>query len=94
VVEEADVDSIFYNAKHPYTQALLRSIPRLGLQTKERQHLESIRGTVPDPYALPKGCSFHPRCNQKMPGICDQQDPPYVTVGAEHKARCLLYGNK
>ncbi len=92
VVEEADVDTIFHNPKHPYTQALLRSIPRLGQRTRERRRLESIRGTVPDPYSIPKGCSFHPRCSQRVRGLCDVQDPPYVSLGDGHKVRCLLYG--
>jgi len=91
VVEEADVDTIYYNPKHPYTQALLQSIPRLGQRTRERRRLESIKGTVPDPYSIPKGCSFHPRCSQRIPGVCDQEDPPYIEVGEEHKVRCVLY---
>jgi peptide/nickel transport system ATP-binding protein len=92
VVEEAPVDDIFHNAKHPYTAALLRSIPRLGQKTHERQQLESIRGTVPDPYTRPKGCSFHPRCSQRIPGVCDQKTPPYVEAEPGHKVRCVLYG--
>ncbi len=93
VVEQANVDTIFHNAKHPYTQALLRSIPRLGQKTAERRRLESIRGTVPDPYSLPQGCSFHPRCNKRIRGLCDVQEPPYVTINSEHKARCHLYAS-
>ncbi len=91
VVEEADVDTVFHNPKHPYTSALLRSIPRLGLKTRERQRLESIRGTVPDPYSIPKGCPFHPRCSQRIRGVCDTQEPPNVEVEAGHKVRCVLY---
>jgi oligopeptide/dipeptide ABC transporter ATP-binding protein len=91
VVEEADVDTIFYEPKHPYTQALLQSIPRLGQRTRERRRLESIKGTVPDPYSIPKGCSFHPRCSQRILGVCDQEDPPYLEVGEGHKVRCVLY---
>jgi len=91
VVEEASVDTIFHNPLHPYTSALLRSIPRLGLKAREHQRLESIRGTVPDPYAIPKGCTFHPRCSQKIRGVCDQQEPPNVEVGSGHKVRCVLY---
>ncbi|MDI7274512.1 MAG: ABC transporter ATP-binding protein, partial [Anaerolineae bacterium] len=91
VVEEASVDSLFHEPKHPYTQALLRSIPRLGQRTRERRRLESIRGSVPDPYALPKGCSFHPRCGQAVRGVCDREEPPYVEVGPAHKVRCVLY---
>ena len=91
VVEEADVDAIFHKPLHPYTSALLRSIPRLGLKTREHQRLEAIRGTVPDPYALPKGCPFHPRCSQRIRGVCDQQEPPNVEVERGHKVRCVLY---
>ena len=86
-----DVDTIFHNPKHPYTTALLRSIPRLGLKTRERQRLESIRGTVPDPYSIPKGCPFHPRCSQRIRGVCDTQEPPNIEVEPGHKVRCVLY---
>ncbi|MGC9468927.1 MAG: ABC transporter ATP-binding protein [Anaerolineae bacterium] len=88
VVEEADVDTIFHSPVHPYTQALLKSIPRLGQNTRDRRRLASIRGMVPDPYALPRGCAFHPRCNQKEPGICDDIEPPMVEVEPGHKVRC------
>jgi oligopeptide/dipeptide ABC transporter ATP-binding protein len=91
VVEEADVDTIFHNPKHPYTQALLRSIPRLGQKTRDQRRLESIRGSVPDPYAIPKGCPFHPRCNQRIRGVCDQQEPPNIEIASGHKVRCVLY---
>ena len=91
VVEEADVDTIFYNPKHPYTQALLRSIPRMGRRGRSR--LYSIRGTVPDPYSAPRGCPFHPRCDQIQPGVCDHVDPPWVVIAAEHSVRCVLYGD-
>jgi len=89
VVESGNVDELFYDAKHPYTQALLRSIPRVG--RKSRQRLESISGTVPDPYNVPTGCPFHPRCTQFMKGVCDQQDPPLIEVSEGHHARCHLY---
>jgi oligopeptide/dipeptide ABC transporter ATP-binding protein len=91
VVEQADVDTIFHEPAHPYTQALLQSIPRLGQRTRDRQRLASIRGMVPDPYAIPQGCSFHPRCSKFMAGVCDQQDPPLSKVGPGHEARCFLY---
>ncbi|MFB0536785.1 MAG: ABC transporter ATP-binding protein [Anaerolineae bacterium] len=89
VVEQADVDTIFHNPAHPYTQALLQSIPRLGQRTRGRQRLASIRGMVPDPYAIPKGCLFHPRCSEAVAGVCDQQDPPLVEVEPGHKVRCF-----
>jgi oligopeptide/dipeptide ABC transporter ATP-binding protein len=89
IVEQAEVDTIFHNPLHPYTQALLRSIPRLGQRTRDRQRLASIRGMVPDPYAIPKGCTFHPRCSEATAGVCDQQDPSLVEVEPGHKVRCF-----
>jgi oligopeptide/dipeptide ABC transporter ATP-binding protein len=91
VVEEADVDTLFYNPLHPYTQALLRSVPRWGPRDRNAR-LDSIRGTVPEPYSTPPGCPFHPRCEQMRPGVCDQQEPPWVQITAEHGVRCVLYG--
>ncbi len=91
VVEEASVDALFHSPLHPYTEALLRSIPKLG-QKRRGQRLESIRGSVPDPYAIPKGCPFHPRCTQRIPGLCDQAPPPWLEVEPGHKVRCVLYG--
>jgi oligopeptide/dipeptide ABC transporter ATP-binding protein len=90
VVEEADVDSIFYNPKHPYTQALLQSIPKLG-EKRRGKRLASIRGMVPDPYSIPRGCPFHPRCSEMIAGVCDTIEPPNVQIGPEHKVRCVLY---
>jgi peptide/nickel transport system ATP-binding protein len=91
VAEKGDVDSIFHNPKHPYTQALLRSIPKLGLRASG-QRLNSIQGMVPDPYNRPAGCPYHPRCDQFMAGICDQIVPPPIAVEGEREVRCLLYG--
>jgi len=89
-VEWADVDTTFYNPQHPYTQALLKSIPRIG--QKSRQRLESIKGVVPDPYAIPKGCPFYPRCAYYMPGVCDRDElVPFYEVGEGHWARCYLH---
>ena len=93
VVEMADVTSIFYDPKHPYTQSLLRSIPRLGRKSLQQQatRLMAIKGTVPDPYSIPKGCPFHPRCRKAIRGVCDQQDPPFLELEGGHKVRCVLY---
>jgi oligopeptide/dipeptide ABC transporter ATP-binding protein len=94
VVEDASVDDLFYQPKHPYTQALLRSIPRMGSKStnpEARTKLASIRGTVPDPYSVPKGCPFHPRCNEAIRGTCNVVTPPLVKVGEEHEVRCHLY---
>lgn len=89
VVESADVDAIFYNPQHPYMRALLKSIPRIG--RKSRQRLESITGVVPDPYAIPTGCPFHPRCPDFISGLCNREEPPWIQVGPGHWARCHLY---
>jgi oligopeptide/dipeptide ABC transporter ATP-binding protein len=91
VVEQADVDTIFHKPLHPYTQALLQSIPRLGQRTRDRRRLASIRGMVPDPYALPNGCSFNPRCNVAMAGKCDVEGLSLFEAEARHLVRCSLY---
>ncbi|MCB0183542.1 MAG: ABC transporter ATP-binding protein, partial [Caldilineaceae bacterium] len=90
VAEQGDVKEIFHDAYHPYTQGLLRSIPRLGLRASG-QRLNSIRGMVPDPYNRPTGCPYHRRCDQFMPGVCDQITPPPITLGEDRVVRCLLY---
>jgi len=91
VVEWADVNAIFYEPLHPYTQALLRSIPRI---TEARTHwLEVIKGMVPDPYNLPSGCPFHPRCvNAKKE--CAAEEPPWVEYVPGHWVRCTLYADR
>ena len=90
VVERGDVDSIFHDPKHPYTQALLKSIPRLGV-SRNLQRLDSIRGMVPDPYNRPSGCMFGPRCDHFMPGRCDAVTPPAIQLGPDREVHCLLY---
>ncbi|NIV29885.1 MAG: ATP-binding cassette domain-containing protein [Anaerolineae bacterium] len=90
VVEKASALEMFYEAKHPYTRALLKSIPHVGKRSGER--LASIKGMVPDPFNLPSGCVFHPRCPDFMPGKCDRIVPSWTQVeGEDHWARCLLY---
>lgn len=89
VVESAPVDDIFHAPKHPYTQALLQSIPRMQSNTRER--LASIMGSVPHPYARPSGCPFHPRCTSFMAGVCDQGEPALQTVAANHHVSCFLH---
>lgn len=89
VVEQADVRSIFHHPQHPYTQALLRSIPKLGQKSSGR--LESIKGMVPTPHEIPTGCPFHPRCAHAMPGKCDVASPQLKTISAGHAVSCFLY---
>ncbi len=90
VAERGDVESIFHDPKHPYTQALLKSIPRLGV-SRTMQRLDSIRGMVPDPYNRPTGCMFGPRCDHFMPGRCDAINPPAIQLGDGREVHCLLY---
>jgi peptide/nickel transport system ATP-binding protein len=89
VVEQAPVHDVFHHAKHPYTQALLRSIPVLGRKTGRR--LEAIKGVVPDPLNIPSGCRFRNRCDHFMPGTCDVAEPEMIQVDAGHLVRCFLY---
>ncbi len=89
VVEQADVDTIFHNPQHPYTQALLESIPRLGHSHEGR--LNPILGSVPDPYHRPSGCPFHPRCTQIITGRCETVHPEISRLDPRHTVRCLLH---
>ena len=87
VVEYSDLTGIFEKTKHPYTQALFESIPRLDIETEK---LRIIRGTVPRLINPPSGCRFHPRCDHAMK-ICSEQEPPLIEVGKGHKVACFLY---
>jgi oligopeptide/dipeptide ABC transporter ATP-binding protein len=89
VMEKADVVSLFKDPLHPYTRALLRSIPRLG-HGKEWE-LEPIEGMVPDPYNRPSGCPFHPRCPSMMPGVCDSLPLTTTEMPDGRTVRCHLY---
>ena len=90
VVERAPVEILLNDPKHPYMQALLRSIPRLGQKSAAR--LDAISGMVPSPFAIPSGCAFHPRCPHFMPGVCDVKEPPVIELGPGHAVNCFLYG--
>ncbi len=87
-VERATTVELFENPYHPYTQALMRSIPRIGAK---KEKLYAIKGMVPDPLQLPKGCVFHPRCPHMMPGKCDVVTPINNEITPGHPARCLLF---
>jgi len=89
VMEEGPVDEIFHDPKHPYTQALLRSIP--SIDSQPRVNLPTISGSIPHPFNKPKGCPFHPRCVKAMPGKCDVRVPALQSVGANQSASCFLY---
>ncbi|MFQ6042912.1 MAG: ABC transporter ATP-binding protein [Candidatus Poribacteria bacterium] len=87
ILEKGDADAIFYQPLHPYTRGLLKSIPVLGKRGRERLH--SVPGTVPHPLSLPRGCSFRPRCSERMK-IC-KETPELKEVGNGHTVRCWLY---
>ena len=89
VVEQAPVDAIFHAPRHPYTRALLRSIPRMRARSRER--LTPIAGAVPHPYDRPTGCPFHPRCAEFLAGRCDREAPSLKPVGDRHAVSCFLY---
>jgi len=89
VVEQAPVDAIFHAPRHPYTRALLRSIPRIRARSHER--LTPIAGSVPHPYDRPRGCPFHPRCTDFIAGTCDREAPSLRPVADQHSVSCFLY---
>ena len=89
VMEQGPVDQIFHNPMHPYTRALLQSIP--SIHTAPRVDLPTISGSIPHPFNRPAGCPFYPRCTKFMPGTCDQKTPPLMPVGEKQVASCFLY---
>jgi oligopeptide/dipeptide ABC transporter ATP-binding protein len=90
VVEEADVYNLFHHPLHPYTRALLNSVPRLG-QRDPRRRLLTVRGMLPNVFTIPDGCPFHPRCPEMRPGLCDEVEPPWLVPDIAHGVRCVLY---
>lgn len=89
VMENGPVHAIFKNAQHPYTQALLRSIP--SVQSTARVKLPTIAGSIAHPFNRPAGCPFHPRCAHFMRGICDASAPERMRVAENHFVSCFLY---
>jgi len=88
-VEKGPVDAIFHAPAHPYTRALLRSIP--SVLASPRSRLAAIAGSIPHPFARPGGCSFHPRCPDFMRGVCDKATPEETAIGPQHAAACFLH---
>jgi peptide/nickel transport system ATP-binding protein len=91
IVEHAPVEELFDDPKHPYTRALMRSIPHLGSPRHAR--LQVIEGGVPNAYAQVPGCPFHPRCPVAQPGLCDVYEPALRPVTATAEVSCFLYHN-
>ncbi|GAA1580084.1 ABC transporter ATP-binding protein [Kribbella hippodromi] len=88
VVEECDVDSLFHDPRHPYTRALLRSVPRI--ERRARRRLPTIRGQVPHPQQRPSGCPYRTRCDHVVLGECDVENPELVSDG-QREVRCVHY---
>ncbi len=89
IVEVGRSQELYHRPQHPYTQALLASIPRL-----ENRYLAGgrpvLEGSVPSPLNPPKGCPFHPRCPVKLGRICEEEAPPWVALSPSHQAACHL----
>jgi len=91
IVEESPVDELFARPKHPYTEGLLRSVPKLTSEhVTRKERLETIDGTVPRPTDLPPGCHFAPRCSHRMPR-CTEGDIPLYQLENDVQVRCVLY---
>ncbi|MBL8698139.1 MAG: ABC transporter ATP-binding protein [Alphaproteobacteria bacterium] len=89
VMEQGPVDAIFHAPRHPYTQALLRSMPSLHGAT--RIALPTIAGTLPHPFNRPAGCPFHPRCGDSIAGRCTTRVPSLQPIGERQAVSCFLH---
>jgi oligopeptide/dipeptide ABC transporter ATP-binding protein len=88
IVEYGSVNDVFQAPRHPYTQALIRSVPRLGRSALGAKRLDTIEGMTPDLLRLPRGCAFAPRCAGRT-GECEVSPVPMKSIGASHHARCV-----
>lgn len=92
IIETASGEELFANPQHPYTKDLLGSIPKLSMKKGEK--LAHIKGYVPDPLNIPKGCAYHNRCRYCMKGVCDLELPPQMEIAPGHYAACHMIGGK
>jgi len=91
IVEYGEVTKIFQSPEHPYTEALMRSLP--GLHIERQSELAAIRGSVPDPFRQLAGCAFHPRCDEYEAGLCDAGERPVLReITSGHLSACLRRG--
>ena len=90
IVELAESERLYDEPLHPYTQALLESIPSAEPTERHIADQGAIEGDVPSPIDPPKGCHFHTRCPKRMP-VCSEREPPLMDVGGNHRVACLLY---
>ncbi len=89
VVEKGPVTEVFHSPQHPYTRALLRSIP--PLRSKREGKLDVIQGAIPHPLSRPSGCAFHDRCPDFIAGRCDRDEPQPMPIADRHEVSCFLY---
>jgi oligopeptide/dipeptide ABC transporter ATP-binding protein len=89
VVEEAPVQALFKDHRHPYTAGLMGSIPVIGRKEQTGRRLQEIKGMVPSPANMPVGCRFHPRCGHAM-DRCRRQEPPMIRLGEHRRVSCWL----
>ena len=89
IVERSSVKDLFDNPLHPYTKALIDSIPRIG-RTK-KQKLFSIKGIVPAPLENRSGCDFYERCEKAIHNLCNKKSPVLSEINKNHEVRCFLY---
>ncbi|MEX3930806.1 dipeptide ABC transporter ATP-binding protein [Paraburkholderia phymatum] len=98
LLEIGPADAVFGGPHHPYTEALLSSVPTLDAhgnepdETRDNTRTQRIRlsGELPSPASPPSGCVFHTRCPRKLGAICEQQDPPFTDAGDGHRIRCHI----
>lgn len=89
IIEMGTLEDIFERPKHPYTHGLFDSIPNLE---EDVARLKPIKGLMPDPTDLPKGCKFHPRCPHVVE-LCGIVEPNAINISKEHQVKCLAYGD-
>jgi len=90
IVEESPVREVFYSPKHPYTEGLIRSVPKLSEEGLKVRRLQTIEGTVPNLLHLPEGCTFASRCEYVI-DECTIKPIPLLSVNEEHRARCIRF---
>lgn len=91
IVEFGTTDEVFHNPLHPYTVNLLKAIPKIG---RGNQRLSAIEGQIPSPFERPKGCPFHTRCRDIIPGICDVHMPDNNEITEGHSTCCWKYSSQ
>jgi peptide/nickel transport system ATP-binding protein len=89
LVEVAPAEEIIGDPKHPYTQALVSSVPRIRPDSKRERN--QLTGELPDATDIPSGCRFHPRCPEAIDGVCDNGPIPEIDLDEDSSVKCVLY---